>query len=239
MKNLTKSFFDSFFNKIFLLLLTCLVFSFVACGSDSGDKNDGQDGPGTGCTPDCTGKSNGDSDGCGGTCVVGSGSTVPVNGDFELWIGGTLDSWSTYPGVEVNQESTIVRNGTYSARLTRLNTDAATTELQSPTAPVVGGAEYTASVWFFDNNSSVSMRYVCRWFNDSGTLISATPWQPIYTTDSSNWQEMTVTATAPVNAASARIAIRLYGNSTNGSTVSGSPVGGIIYIDDLTIRLQN
>lgn len=92
-----------------------------------------------------------------------------------------------------------------------------------------GCSQYTISVWIYDNDPAGNARLYVRWLDSNGNYIDSD--ESSYTTDSDQWQQLTISANSPPNADSASIQIRLY-------DVSGSWSGSAsIYADDVSFTL--
>ena len=146
--------------------------------------------------------------------VKNDGTVNPTNllsnGDFENWTAGTAvapDGWILNgAGGSVAREATIVKMGTYSAKVTRAGTDCVLTKDIS----IEKGYNYwkgktvTFGCWVY---ATVANR-ACLAMADSGTVFSS------YHTGDSTWQWLTVTKTIAYDT----LALDIYCSVYNGDT---------------------
>jgi hypothetical protein len=144
-----------------------------------------------------------------------------VNGDMESWTGGVPDSW--VKAENITQESTTIHGGTYSAKHT---SDATTKDLMQEISGIEGGQEYTISYWYFDNDPMARTRIWSYWLSGGSTLPdNADELRPnSYSEDNANWQQFTVTLTAPASADAFRFEVRVYKQDNQS--------GGSVFYDD-------
>ena len=155
------------------------------------------------------------------------GLAVP-NGDFELWTGGaTPDLWTADAGVGVAKEETVVHGGSASVKLTRNSTDNAQTDFLSEYIAITPGTDYAVSAWFYDDTVDARGRILCQFFDGSKNLLTTTYDGDYTVNDNTKWQEMTLLCTH-ANAVYLRVGTRTYADS-------GTPTGGFVYLDDVTI----
>jgi len=165
--------------------------------------------------------------------VIAFGQTNLIqNGNFESWIGpDSVEHWingPTYNKTDFDslwQESTIIRNGTYSVKLFWVGGS-----LHSEFHQVVDGlsesTEYTFSLWYrgTDTPSGERINIGIAWYDASDTFI-ASEWSPSgtgqYATVSNTWQEKLITTNSPTGTVRARIVLR--GNRSD---------PGYVFIDD-------
>ncbi len=142
-----------------------------------------------------------------------------VNGDMETWTAGPAeppDNWVEDTGnIQAIQEGTIVRNGSYSMNVTW---DDGATQRISQTIPITAETAYTCTTWVYDNDPDGRARQYW-WWVPTGSAFSD------YTVNSTSWQELVVSATAPVGATGLNIQIRGY-------DTTGWDGNATIYVDD-------
>jgi len=130
------------------------------------------------------------------TKILGDGTqgfdNLLVNGDFEYWYGGTSvapDGWNLAgSGVTIARESTIVKLGTYSAKLTRTVDDCSLYIYQIQTEKGLAywkGRTFTLGCWVY---ATVANRARISISGDSETTSA-------YHSGNSTWEWLTVTAT--------------------------------------------
>jgi len=133
-----------------------------------------------------------------GTCLQNTNPTnLLSNGDFENWSAGTTvapDGWTkTGVGSSIAREGTIIKLGTYSAKLTRVTND--TTIYQSVHS--TRGIEYwkgrkiTFGCWVY---ATVASRALVNISDNIGDSASS------YHTGNSTWQWLSVTRTIDASA---------------------------------------
>jgi hypothetical protein len=140
-----------------------------------------------------------------------------TNGDLEVWTagpGGPPDSWSHGTGLTLVQTSDEVYTGTYAGLVTKTGTGTQTFE-QIIEYEIIPESEYHFSYWVIDDNgaSGNRSRAWIYWASEPGGQGFISNSFTGYSDDESGWQELTVTATAPVNAVSARVRIAFYGDT--------------------------
>lgn len=184
-----------------------------------------------------TGRCDGDGDCVEPTPVCNTGShycetaglTVP-NGDFELWTNGTMpDSWTADAGVGVAKETTTVHGGSASVKLTRNSTDNAQTDFLSAFVPITAGNAYTITFYYYDNDANARGSLIYTFYDAAQAAIGSTVYPGKYTTDQTVWQTVSVPVTSPAGAAYVGVGTRVYAQT------DGTPTGGSVYLDDVTI----
>ncbi|MBN2174223.1 MAG: choice-of-anchor J domain-containing protein [Bacteroidales bacterium] len=152
------------------------------------------------------------------------GQNLVVNGDLESWTGGVPDGWTVYENI--TQESTNIHGGSYSARHTSAD---GTMDFQQMITGVQGGADYTISYWFLDNDPEARTRIWSFWMAGTTTLAeNADILRPsTYSTDNPDWQHFDVVLTAPENADGFRFEVRVYKQDNIG--------GGSVFYDDFSL----
>jgi predicted extracellular nuclease/endonuclease I len=152
----------------------------------------------------------------------GSGDELMTNGSLEAWDTATSPTgWDKKESIE--QEATIVHSGSYSAKQT-----AGTKDLGQYVEGIVGGETYTISYWFLDNDPNAKGRIYSYWREGTNTLSdNALELRPSgYSTDSSEWQQISHTLTAPATADNFYFEVRTYNDNSG---------GGVIYYDDFSV----
>jgi len=144
-----------------------------------------------------------------------------TNPGFENWTGGVPDGWSlSGSDIVVEQEATLIHGGNYSAKITWTTTS---TRHLEQVVPINPDTDYTFSAWIYDNDSDGRSRLTLRWEEEGGTYISND--YSDYTTDNTEWQNLTVSGTAPSNAGQAKLRISVYDTNWDGDAT--------IYADDV------
>lgn len=150
----------------------------------------------------------------------GDTEELMTNGDLELWDNNTTPTgWGSTPNL--TQESTIIHSGNYSAK------QLAGT-INQVVSGIIPGQTYTISYWYLDNDPTIRTRIWSSWL--SGTTANtdnAAELRPgSYSTDNTEWQQVTHTLTAPAGVDGFRFEIRSY---------NVSPGGGSVYLDDFSV----
>ena len=144
-----------------------------------------------------------------------------TNPGFENWTGGVPDNWSLSGGdIVVEQEATLIHSGNYSAKITWTTTS---TRHFEQVVPINPDTDYTLSAWIYDNDSDGRARLTLRWEEEGGLFLSND--YSDYTSDNTEWQNLTVSGTAPSDAAQARLRISVYDTDWDGDAT--------IYADDV------
>jgi len=158
---------------------------------------------------------------------VFSQTDIISNGGFENWTvngaGGPPDAWDlSSSSVTASQEATNVHTGTYAVNLTWTTTS---TERFEQIINVTSGLDYQFKFYALDNDPGGRVRVTIRWYDGTGSLISG--YYGAYSSDSPDWQLIdSGIQTAPANAVTAHVEIRVY-------DVSGSWSGSAtVYVDD-------
>lgn len=152
---------------------------------------------------------------------------VPRNASMEMWDDGAELplGWNRNSDLIVEREETEVRTGDYSAKLTRNSSNNGANEFYSDWARVDPEVEYLASMWFYDNDSTVRGRIIFDWYDIDGNRIGSTYYGG-YTSDSEEWQQLSKDQVSPEGAHWIRFATRVYGD-----------VGGSVYLDDIELTV--
>ncbi len=132
------------------------------------------------------------------------------NPGFENWTGENPDNWSHDNGITVEQCSVAdsVHSGTYSARVTLTTQTQSNADFYSDEVSVIPRAQYEVSFWIFDNDPAGRARLAVWWYDSNHGSLGTN--YTIYSIDSTDWQYLVDTLTAPDNAAYARLDIRFY-----------------------------
>ncbi|SFQ09028.1 T9SS type A sorting domain-containing protein [Flavobacterium akiainvivens] len=170
------------------------------------------------------------------TAAVNAQTNIVVNGDMEEWTdANTLANFSTFTS-NITQEATIKHGGEYSVK------QAAPTSgnfpVQNDVTGIIPGHSYTISYWYLDNTTGARSRTWAGWIDSDGgnngaplqlddnadVLRVNTP--DSYSTDNAEWQQFTITLTAPAAADGFRFQVRTYRDVDN---------SGFIYYDDFSM----
>ena len=162
-----------------------------------------------------------------------SGTNLLTNPGFEDWTSTLPTAWDNdYNTGEIVKETSIKHSGNNSLRQTSEN---GTNKIQQEVA-ITAGKKYRISYWFLDNDTKASSRY---WFamvgSDNKTIndINSQIQQNDYSTDNSDWQQVTIEFTAPAGTVKMRYEVRTYRNMTS------DEFGGYIYYDDMKLEEIN
>jgi hypothetical protein len=138
-----------------------------------------------------------------------------LNGDFEQWSNapdGPPDNWIPDPDISTSQSTDPVYEGTYSAHVVKTTGSRGDLD-QLVIYQINPGALYTLSCWVFDENvdSGDRVRAWINWyeFPDGTGYIGQD--QTDYSIAQSEWQNLSVTGTAPIDASSAIVRVAFYG----------------------------
>ena len=146
-------------------------------------------------------------------CFLGFNTYGQINnGTFESWSGASPDGWTTIDGgVSINQNSTIVKEGTYSAGVSVNTSSQDNTDIRQSIS-VNSGQNYTFSVWVYHTEGGVRLRlYV------DGYQVYSDP------SLTNQWQQVTFSHTPSTS--SIEVGMRFY-------DVSGFDGSEIVYVDD-------
>ncbi|WP_430928613.1 T9SS type A sorting domain-containing protein [Polaribacter marinivivus] len=150
-----------------------------------------------------------------------------VNGDFESWDDSTSPtSWSK--AENTTQESTEVRSGTYSAKMTASGTK----DIAQTIGGIIAGESYTITLWYkVASGDNTDARIWSYWRDASNSNIDNNdndtedairgPNNNYLDNNSGNWTEYKTTITAPANATQFYFELRVYGSA-------------VVYWDDLS-----
>jgi len=149
------------------------------------------------------------------------------NPGFESWTSGEPDNWSNDSGITVEQCNVAdsVHGGSYSARITLTTQEQRNADFYSDEFAVTAGTTYEISAWIFDNDPAGKGRLAVWWYDASHNFIDSDYLK--YSSNSSEWQQVVDTVTAPDNAAYAKFDIRFYDVSSNWDG------DALFYVDDV------
>ena len=153
------------------------------------------------------------------------GQNLAVNGDFESWTVGVLDTWTSEAGTIVEEESVIFNGGAKSAKITVTTQTQGNTDFQQ-TINVVAGVTYDVSVDVYQLDNASRARMVINNVFDGP-----------YSNDTmlNQWQTLTYTfvagATGPVT-----IGLRFYDTAANWA---GNGNQSVMYIDNFSFVAQS
>ncbi|GAB4372584.1 MAG: hypothetical protein Kow0042_15970 [Calditrichia bacterium] len=139
------------------------------------------------------------------------------NGGFESWTGGLPDFWEfRQPGahIQASQENSLVHGGTSSCRIYFTTQDQSLTDFTNMTPQVIPGIIYTYKAWVYDNDPAGRVRLVFAWFDAQQQFLS-TDYSPLYSVDSTDWQQLIFEKEAPPNAAFGGARFRFYDVASN------------------------
>ncbi|MFP9114075.1 T9SS type A sorting domain-containing protein [Flavobacterium sp. RHBU_3] len=163
------------------------------------------------------------------TAVNAQTNLVP-NGDFEAWTDGAPEGFTVTPatnGGTVTQSTTELHGGASAALFTA---PAGTGNVKAAIAdiPVTAGHTYVFSYWFKDESDNARGRHWASWRVDTATQLTdnADVLQPGYYENTSGWQQVTYTLTAPATATLFRLDFRVYQQADGANS-------GLIYYDDV------
>lgn len=158
------------------------------------------------------------------------GINLLTNPGFEDWTNELPTAWDnkTYNTGEIVKETSIKHGGNNALRQTSAS---GTNKIQQEVA-ITAGKKYRISYWFLDNDTKASSRY---WFamvgSDGKTIndINKQIQQNDYSTDNTEWQQVTIEFTAPAGTVKMRYEVRTYRNMDSNES------GGYIYYDDMEL----
>lgn len=158
------------------------------------------------------------------------GINLLTNPGFEDWTNELPTAWDnkTYNTGEIVKETSIKHGGNNALRQTSAS---GTNKIQQEVA-ITAGKKYKISYWFLDNDTKASSRY---WFamvgSDGKTIndINKQIQQNDYSTDNTEWQQVTIEFTAPAGTVKMRYEVRTYRN------MDSNEAGGYIYYDDMEL----
>ncbi|GAA4294357.1 T9SS type A sorting domain-containing protein [Aestuariibaculum suncheonense] len=136
------------------------------------------------------------------------GQNLIVNGDFESWTGGILDTWNSESGTTITQETTTIAEGTYSAKFEITTTDQGITDFRQ-SVNVIAGTTYTVSVQIYQVDALSRARIYAETYQNYSNETLVGEWQTVS-------YEYIATSTSSVE-----FGLRFYDNTgfTNSSTI--------------------
>ncbi len=144
-------------------------------------------------------------------------SNLLIDDGFESGVGVWVASGGTLGATSAN-----AYEGRYSAVLSS-DTDA---DVRHPLVPVQPSADYTFSAWVLEDDAQVrSVELQLLWRDQAGRPVSSSGTPTTLTGDGTNWQHLSVDATAPPDAAFAWPWISVVFNDS-----------GTVYFDDVTLE---
>lgn len=166
------------------------------------------------------------------TAISANAQNLVANGSFEAWTGGVPEGWTiTLPTSQtgsVVQENGVNIDGNSSAKFTAPagtgNVQAAVTDI-----PVTPGHSYTFTYKFRDESDNAKSRHWASWRSGTTQLTdNLDVLQPDYFPNTTSWQTVTYTMTAPATATAFRINLRVYQEATGFDS-------GIVYYDAVSL----
>ena len=123
--------------------------------------------------------------------------------------------WTGDSHLTISEETTIVHGGSKSLNCTFDSQTQSQCDLRNDFVEgITAGNSYTLTAWFYDNDAAGRGRLVMEWYDASDNFISNS-WGPNYTTDQTDWQQLSMTATAPTDAAKVKVGARFYDVNSN------------------------
>ncbi|MDP5097754.1 MAG: T9SS type A sorting domain-containing protein [Flavobacterium sp.] len=153
------------------------------------------------------------------------GQNLAVNGDFESWTSGVLDTWTSESGTVIEEESTIFNGGTRSAKITVTTQTQANTDFQQ-TINVVAGVTYDVSVDVYQADNASRARLVINNVYDGPYSDS---------TMLNQWQTLTYTFVA-ASTGTITIGFRFYDTAANWAANGNQSV---LYVDNFSFVAQS
>ena len=153
------------------------------------------------------------------------GQNLAINGDFESWTAGVVDTWTSEAGTIVEEESTIFNGGAKSAKITVTTQTQANTDF-TQTINVVAGVTYDVSVDVYQLDDAARARVVINNVFDGPysdpTLLN-------------QWQTLTYTFVAGTTG-TISIGLRFYDTAANWA---GNGNQSVMYIDNFSFIAQS
>lgn len=144
------------------------------------------------------------------------------NPGFENWTGGMPDNWYRDDSILIFQESGNVHSGSFSVKESLITTSQDKADFMSDRFAINPNTEYTFTIWVYDNDARGRVRQAIAWHTGSGW---SNIWSSVYSANSTNWQQLTMTELSPSGADSAYVFVRAYDSA-------GWNGGAIFYLDD-------
>ncbi len=142
-----------------------------------------------------------------------------VNPGFEFWTEDVPDDWTYESGISVSREVAIVHGGDFSLKDSLVTEKQDNADLISDPVKIFPGAPCTLRVWVYDNDTAGRLKLAAFWNTGNPNYGS-------YSVDSEEWQQLEMVVNAPLDADSARFAIRSLDIEANWDG------DAVFYIDD-------
>lgn len=164
---------------------------------------------------------------CASALTLPTWANLLVNPEFTTWTNPNRPTgWfvEDTSKTRIEQSANPARSLPYAVKLTRRVSSTGNNAGIQQYVPVSPNLDYTLSAWFLDDDVNASGGCGISWYTQDTTFISSTT--NAYT-DSAirTWQRVVKAAAAPSTARLAKAFFRVYG-------FTGSPAGGIVYLDD-------
>jgi len=115
----------------------------------------------------------------GGLLISLSTSADIANGDFEDWSAGSPTSWTTIDsGIDVNQNTSIVKTNSSSAAITVNTGSQGSTDFRQD-IDVVSGQTYDFSIWVYHTEGNLKVRLYVDGYRNYSTASLTNQWQQI------------------------------------------------------------
>ncbi len=151
------------------------------------------------------------------------GQNLLPNPGFENWTGGMPDYWYKDDSILIYQEDVIVHSGNFSVKDSLITTTQDRADFTSEKFAINPNTEYTFTIWVYDNDLAGRVRQAIAW-RVGGTWSNV--WSNNYSGNSTQWQQLTLTAISPNGADSAYVFIRAY------DSIQAWDGGAVFYLDD-------
>lgn len=164
-----------------------------------------------------------------------SAQELITNGGLEEWTDGAPNGWTisiSNNGGSIVQDDEVhsgISSAQFTAPLGTGNNKMALADFD-----VVAGTTYTFSYWYKDESVDARLRHWASWRDAGGAQLdnNLDVLQPAeYNADTNDWQMVTLSVTAPANAAKFRLDFRVYREGDTG--------GGEIHLDDVSFMGPN
>jgi hypothetical protein len=179
-------------------------------------------------------------------CITPEPENLVYNGDLEIWntsqeADGWIFEYNNQAHTTSTQESSIVFNGNYSAKVKKASSDENTSnkknEFLSPAFDIDNTKEYDISMMIFDNDPNVKARIYFKFYDESGHSNGLTNMTNGYTINENGWKEYTYPSSWSIYAGftnneintikQMRVGIRLYDEDSSDV--------GYIYLDSVKV----
>ena len=154
--------------------------------------------------------------------IATNAQNLAINGDFEAWTTGVIDTWTSESGTTILEESTIIHGDAKSMNVELTTGSQNNTDFRQ-SIDVLNGHTYNFSVWVYHLDTV------------SKVTIYANTWSNVFTdhTIINQWQEITYQYTATADA-TIEIGLRFY-DVPDFATAGSS----FMYVDDYTVIDQS